>query len=80
MAEHADPTRVTKIRSGARAVYPWPTWTDGKWWRLREGDDYAIETQNFQRVARNYARRNGFKLETQLTSDGTFVRFTRKTS
>jgi hypothetical protein len=79
MAEHADPTRVKKIRPGARATYPWSTWTDGEWWRLREGDDYVTTTTTFQSVARTYARRNGFKLETQLTEDGTFLRFTRKT-
>lgn len=78
MAEHADPTRVEKIKPGARATYPWATWTDGAWWRLREGTDYVTTTITFQSVARTFARRNGFKLETQLTSDGTFVRFTRK--
>lgn len=77
MAEHADPSRVTRIRSGARATYPWPSWTDGEWWRLREGDDYSTATPVFQSVARNYARRNGYTLETQLTEDGTFLRFTR---
>lgn len=76
MGEKADPTRVEKISPGARSIYPWADWTDGEWWRLREGDDYAITTQSFQRVCRKYATRNGLKLETQLTPDGTFVRFT----
>lgn len=80
MAEHADPTRVEKIKPGARAVYPWPTWTDGKWWRLYEGSDYTTTTQVFQATARNYGRRNGLKLETQLTADGTMIRFTPKES
>jgi hypothetical protein len=77
MAEHADPSRVTRIRSGARAIYPWNEWTDGEWWRLYEGTDYTLSTDSFQRVARKYAHRNGWRLTTQLTEDGTFVRFTR---
>lgn len=82
MAEHADPKRVIKPKPGARAVYPWTDWTDGEWWVLTRNTDYTTTTKTFQSVARNYARRHGFKLETQLTDtgDGTFLRFTRKTS
>jgi hypothetical protein len=75
MAEHADPTRVEKIKPGARAVYPWTSWTDGEWWRLHQGVDYATRTPVFQSTARNYAKRNGFLLETQMTADGTLIRF-----
>lgn len=77
MAEHADPKRVIKPKPGARAVYPWNEWTDGEWWVLRQGTDYATTTKTFQSVARNHARRHGLKLETQLTDDGdgTFIRF-----
>lgn len=78
MAEHADPSRVDRIKPGARAIYPWASWTDGQWWRLYEGTDYITTTPVFQSVARNHARRNGLKLECQLTPDGTFVRFTPK--
>lgn len=78
MAEHADPSRVSKIRPGARATYPWGSWSDGEWWRLREGADYATTTTTFQSVARSWARRNCFRLETQLTEDGTFIRLTKK--
>lgn len=78
MAQHADPTRVNKPKSGARSVYPWNDWTDGEWWRLKQGADYPTSTPTFQSVARNYARRNGFKLTTQLADDGTFIKFTRK--
>lgn len=79
MAEHADPTRVERVKPGARAVYPWADWTDGKWWRLYQGTDYPTETPIFQSTARNYARRNGFTLEVQMTPDGTMLRFTKKT-
>jgi hypothetical protein len=78
MAEREDPHRVEKIRPGARAVYPWASWTDGEWWRLYQGADYPTTTQVFQSVARNYARRHGMRLETQLTEDGTFIRLTKK--
>ena len=78
MAEHADPTRVTKPKSGARSVYPWSDWTDGEWWLLKQGADYPTATKVFQSVARNHARRHGYTLQTQLTDDGTFIRFTRK--
>lgn len=80
MAEHADPNKVIKPRRGARAVYPWNEWTDGEWWILTRGTDYTTTTRTFQTVARNYARRHGFTLETQRTepgTDGTFLRFTR---
>jgi hypothetical protein len=79
MAEHADPTRVKRISPGARATYPWPTWADGQWWRLREGVDYTTTTKSFRVVARNWAKRHDFKLTSQQTEDGIFIRFTRKT-
>lgn len=76
MAKPTDPSRVKTIRSGARAVYPWATWTDGQWWQLQQGADYTTQTAVFQATARNYARRNGFRLEVKLTEDGTLLRFT----
>jgi len=77
MAEHADPARVERVKPGARATYPWTPWTDGEWWRLYQGVDYPTETPVFQSTARNYARRNGFTLEVQMTPDGTLIRFKR---
>lgn len=78
MAQHADPSRVDKIKPGARAIYPWASWTDGEWWRLVEGSDYTTTTKTFRTVARNHARRNGLRLTSQQTEDGLFVRFTKK--
>lgn len=78
MAELADPNRGNVIRSGARATYPWATWCNGAWWRLYKDVDYTTETKYFQNTARNYAKRNGLRLEVKLTVDGTFVRFTPK--
>lgn len=78
MAEHADPSRVEKIKPGARATYPWVSWTDSEWWRLYQGVDYTTTTATFRTVARNWAKRNGYKLASQQTPDGILIQLTKK--
>lgn len=78
MAQHADPTGVPKKRLGRRPRYDWASWTDGEWWRLRQGVDYHVGTESFRSTAATHGNRHGLKLTSQATDDGIFIRFTPK--
>ena len=41
---------------GKPYIYPWEQWLNGKWWLLKEGEDYYSSTKGFRQ--RLYRKQN----------------------
>lgn len=56
----------------SRRVYPWESWTNGKWWHLEQGKskDFEVEPRNFKTTAMGWASRKGYIADVRLTQDG----------
>jgi hypothetical protein len=45
--------------------YPWPEWTDGKVWEIRQGDDYDVATENMRVNLHERAKLQGTSVRTE---------------
>lgn len=69
IAQFPTPTRSRR--------YPWEEWTDGTVWKLRAGEDFDAEVDQFRNRLYTQAARRGMSVTTQkgVDDDGTEVLF-----
>ncbi|MFF9979875.1 hypothetical protein [Streptomyces erythrochromogenes] len=49
--------------------YPWKEWTDGRMWRVEQGQGFSVEPEAFAKAVRAHARTRGLKASV-VTGDG----------
>lgn len=72
MAEQLKSYEFTKS-SGRRSKYPWDEWLDGTIWRVKQGEDFDIDTKNFRNSVRAAAFKRGLGVHTEVEDDKTLV-------
>jgi hypothetical protein len=50
--------------------YPWRKWANGRWHKLVHGKDFDTGIEIFRTNACQWAKRNGYTVETRRQSDG----------
>jgi hypothetical protein len=55
---------------GRRAKYDWDSWTNGRVWEIRRGEDYAIETLSMQVQLHMKSKELGKNVVTRTIKDG----------
>lgn len=65
------------IKNNPRTEYNWEKYADGDWWEFRRGEDYQVQTQSARSSATNWAKSNGYDVETATLKeqDGFAFRF-----
>lgn len=60
-------------RQRETSPYDWDNWLDGRTWRLRQGQDFAVKRQSFINNAYEEARCRGGKARTSMTQGDDIV-------
>lgn len=55
------PTQDLPVRRGAKGIYPWREWFDGKPHTVKQGTDFHSDLRAFRNAIYAAAHRRGFK-------------------
>jgi hypothetical protein len=74
MAEELDSYEKFERRGWShRRKYNWEAWTNGKPWRLRQGEDFDVSVHSFRTQVTNYGNKHGLKVLTVEEDGGVLV-------
>jgi hypothetical protein len=73
MAERVDELPPVPKSPGRPAMYPWHDWLDGSVWKLKRGEDFAVEVRSFMSAANTAARNRGQGLSRRIQGDVVFI-------
>lgn len=67
--------KQTAAPESPRAPYVgWARFTDGEWWELTQGQDFAQEAGKATRAARQWASVNGYRCQAHTIDDGRAIK------
>lgn len=53
----------------SKLKYPWDKWTNGKWWRVKAGEDFDCTVPGFRNNLYQEAARRQLSVSTQVHHD-----------
>lgn len=62
-----------RTRGPRGTKYPYHEWANGKPWRLRRGEQFTNDPKNFIIAVYQWARKNGFKVQSRREDENTIV-------
>jgi putative lipase involved disintegration of autophagic bodies len=58
------------VSHGRPHRYDWTSWSNGKPWKLTQGEDFTVSTQGMRGNIYSYAKANKMKAQTSITDEG----------
>lgn len=65
-------------RTDAPTKYPWAEWTSGSWWKITQGEDYNVSTDNMWRTLTLHAQRHSMTVQAHRRGESLIFKFAAK--
>lgn len=65
--DHLPPSR------GGTTPAPWSRWADGKFWELKQGEDFDTTPERARFAVKRWAQRRGLRTNTRVPDEKTLI-------
>ena len=69
MARQVKHTFKRRTPLGKPPVYPWPKWTKGTIWKIKQGVDFFCTLEGMRQTLHSHARGRDLSVSTEIVSD-----------